>query len=81
MEKKQASPLLWLLLIPGQLIAGVLFFMLGITLDRMIFSNSGQGHGMPIFSVLFLLIAAVVTLIVIVLSIVLVIRGYRKRRK
>lgn len=81
MEKKQAPPLLWLLLIPIQLIAGVLFFFLGITLDRIIFSTPGQGHGMPIFSVLFLLIAAVVTLIVVVLVIVLVVRGYRKMRK
>ncbi|MBE6992955.1 MAG: hypothetical protein E7430_10390 [Ruminococcaceae bacterium] len=79
--KKQASPLLWLLLIPGQLIVGILFVFVGTRIDLALFSGSGYGHGIPIFSVIFLLIAAVVTLIVVVLSIVLVIRGYRKRCK
>ena len=79
--KKQASPLLWLLLIPGQLACGVLFVFVGTRIDLALFSGSESGHGIPVFSFVFLIVAAVVTLIVIVLSIVLVIRGYRKRRK
>ena len=82
MEKKKSSPLLWLLLIPGQIIAGFLFVRLGTLIDLGIFSGSeGQGHGVPIFSVIFLLVAIVATLAVFILSLILTVRGFRRGRK
>lgn len=82
MEKKQASPLLWLLLIPCQLIVGALFAWSGTLLDRAIYANAeAYGHGVPIFSAIFLLIAAVVTLAVIVFALVKAVRGLRRQRR
>ncbi len=80
MKKKKASPLLWLLMIPGQLIVGILFVFVGTRIDLALFSGAEGGHGIPIFSVIFLLIAAVATLVVLIVAIVLVIRGYRRKR-
>ena len=57
--KKQRSPALWLLMIPAQLVLGGLFSLLGVWIDSRIFSGGGQGHGVPIFSVLFPIIAVV----------------------
>lgn len=79
--KKRRSPALWLLMIPAQLALGTLFYILGVRIDAGIFSGGGQGHGAPIFSVLFLIVAAVVTLIVLVLSIILMAVGFSRRSK
>lgn len=54
MKRNKVSPLLWLLLIPGQLLAGVFFVWIGIRLDLMIFASGEGGHGIPIFSAIFL---------------------------
>ena len=53
MKRNKVSPLLWLLLIPGQLLAGVFFVWIGIRLDLMIFASGEGGHGIPIFSAIF----------------------------
>ena len=55
MKQNKVSPLLWLLLIPGQLLAGVFFVWIGICLDLMIFSGGEGGHGIPVFSAIFFL--------------------------
>ena len=82
MPQKKASPLLWLLLIPGQLVAGGLFIWLGLRIDQAIFSKADTvGHGIPIFSVIFLLAAAVMTLAVFIVSLVLTVRGLRRRKR
>lgn len=54
MKRNKVSPLLWLLLIPGQLLVGIFFVWIGIRLDLMIFSSGEGGHGIPIFSAIFL---------------------------
>ena len=54
MKRNKVSPLLWLLLIPGQLLASVFFVWIGIRLDLMIFASGEGGHGIPIFSAIFL---------------------------
>ena len=79
--KKQRSPALWLLIIPAQLVLGGLFSLLGVWIDSRIFSGGGQGHGVPIFSVLFPIIALIVLLVVIILSIILMCVGFSRRRK
>ena len=80
--KKSLSPLLWLLLIPCQLTAAILFVWVGAQIDLAIFSNpDANGHGIPFFSAIFLLIAAAITLIVILLALVLTIHGFRQRKK
>lgn len=82
MKKKKLSPLLWLLLLPCQLIASGLFIWLGSRLDLYLLTNSNaHGHGAPFFSVLFLLAASVMTLIVFILALFLTIRSFRQRRK
>ena len=82
MKKNGGSPWRWLLLIPAQIVLGTLFVLLGTRLDLGLFSNpEAQGHGMPVFSALFLLIAAAVTLAVIILSLVLTVRGLRRRKR
>ena len=82
--KKSPSPLLWLLLIPAQLAAGFMFSILGVLLDRWLFSGSGEvakGHAVPFFTVIFPTLALFITLGVIIISIVLVVLGYAKRRR
>ena len=79
MKNKKAVPLCWLLLVPCQCVIGLMFFRLGIWLDLMLFSNpAGGGHGIPFFSAIFFLIAAVMTVAVFLLAVVLCVRGYRK---
>lgn len=79
--KKEKSPLLWLLLIPFQLLAGAFFFWIGTRLDLALFSHPGYGHGVPFFSAIFFLIAVVATILVFILALVLTIRGFRRRQK
>lgn len=78
MKRNKVSPLRWLLLIPGQLLAGVFFVWIGIRLDLMIFASGEGGHGIPIFSAIFFVIAAV-TIVVLILAVVLTIRGFLRK--
>ena len=61
MKRNKESSLLWLLLIPGQLLVSIFFVWIGIRLDFMIFSGGEGGHGIPVFSAIFFVIAAAVT--------------------
>ena len=79
MKQNKVSPLLWLLLIPGQLLAGAFFVWIGICLDLVIFSGGEGGHGIPIFSAIFFVIAAAVTIVVLILAVVLTIRGFLRK--
>ena len=79
--KKGRSPALWLLMIPAQIVLGVLFSLLGIWIDSRIFSGGGEGHGVPIFSVLVPIVAAILLLVVIVLSIILMAVGFSRRSR
>lgn len=82
MKKKKASPLLWLLLIPGQIIAGIFFVWIGTRIDLALFTNdAGGGHGIPIFSAIFFLIAAAITIIVLILALILTMRAFRQKHK
>lgn len=82
MQKKKASPLLWLLLIPCQIVAGIFFVWIGTRIDLALFtSEAGGGHGIPFFSAIFFLIAAGGTVVVLILSLVLTIRGFRRLKK
>ena len=79
MKRNNGFSLLWLLLIPGQLLAGIFFVWIGIRLDFMIFSGGEGGHGIPIFSAIFFVIAAVVTIVVLILAVVLTIQGFLRK--
>ena len=80
-DKREKSPLRWLLLIPLQLLVAKLLVWAGVQLDTLIFSGSeGMGHGIPIFSALFLLLAAVGTLLAVVAAAVLTVRSLLRRR-
>ena len=74
-KQNPLTALLWLLLIPAQLIAGALFILLGTVLDSYIFSGagSGQGHPAPFLTLIFALLAGGATVIIIIVSIVLTI--------
>ena len=79
MKRNKVSPLLWLLLIPGQLLVSIFFVWIGIRLDFMIFSGGEGGHGIPVFSAIFFVIAAAVTIVVLILAVVLTIRGFLRK--
>lgn len=77
-RKSPAIALLWLLLIPGQLILGVLSVALGAWLDTMLFADRAEdavGHGAPVFSLIIGFIVIAVTVIVILVAIILTIVG------
>ena len=78
MKRNKESSLLWLLLIPGQLLVSIFFVWIGIRLDFMIFSGGEGGHGIPVFSAIFFVIAAV-TIVVLILAVVLTIRGFLRK--
>ena len=76
MKKSPLKALLWILLIPGQLILDAIFFSLGASLDSALFSNRAEdavGHGMPVFTMLIGIVLAVVTILVIIVAIILTI--------
>ncbi len=79
MKRNKESSLLWLLLIPGQFLADIFFVAIGIRLDFMIFSGGEGGHGIPVFSAIFFVIAAAVTIVVLILAVVLTIRGFLRK--
>lgn len=79
MKRNKESSLLWLLLIPGQFLADIFFVAIGIRLDFMIFSGGQGGHGIPVFSAIFFVIAAAVTIVVLILAVVLTIRGFIRK--
>ena len=78
MKRNNGFSLLWLLLIPGQLLVSIFFVWIGILLDFMIFSGGEGGHGIPVFSAIFFVIAAV-TIVVLILAVVLTIRGFLRK--
>jgi hypothetical protein len=66
--------LLWLLLIPAQLILGFLFVFVGVIVDgKFVFSMAEKtaGHPMPTVSLIFAMLAIVATVFVICVSILL----------
>ena len=79
MKRNKESSLLWLLLIPGQLLVSIFFVWIGIRLDFMIFSGGEGGHGIPVFSAIFFVIAAAGTIVVLILAVVLTIRGFLRK--
>ncbi len=79
MKRNKESSLLWLLLIPGQFLADIFFVAIGIRLDFMIFSGGEGGHGIPVFSAIFFVIAAAGTIVVLILAVVLTIRGFLRK--
>ena len=79
MKRNKESSLLWLLLILGQLLVSIFFVWIGIRLDFMIFSGGQGGHGIPVFSAIFFVIAAAVTIVVLILAVVLTIRGFIRK--
>ena len=80
--KKERSPWRWLLLIPIQLVITALLFVLGAVIDAAIFSKAeGQGHGMPVFSMLLPLLGLIVTAVVVVVALTGLIVGLVRRGK
>lgn len=75
-KKSPCRALLWLLLIPGQIVVGTAFVALGAYMDSVMFSHPApdtMGHGMPVFSLIFAIVAFVVTIIIVILSIIITI--------
>ena len=75
-RKSPLKALLWMLLIPGQLLLDVIFFSLGASMDAALFSNRPEGavgHAMPVFTMLIGTVVAIVTIIVILVAIILTI--------
>ena len=82
MKKKDFKPLLWLILIPMQLAAAYLFMRIGAYIDLLLFTDiKGNGHGIPFFSVIFLIVSSVFTAIIVPASVFLAVKGFRKAKK
>jgi len=82
MKDQRGSSLLCLPLIPCQYAAEEFLVYIGSRIDLMLFSDSeANGHGIPIFSAIFFLIAEFMTLIVLILALVMAIRGLHRRQK
>ena len=70
---KKRAPWLWLLLIPAQAVADVVLVVLGLFLDSLVFSHPSPdagGHGFPALTLLFFLAAAVISVVVLIVSLV-----------
>ena len=83
-KKSPARALLWLLLIPGQLLLDAGLITAGTMLDVSLQSGGSgdhMGHMVPFFSVIFILAAGLFTLIAVILAIVLTIVRYSKIKK
>ena len=74
--KNPLRALLWLIMIPVQLLIAILLVILGAYIDgNVLFVHTPEthGHGFPVFSMLLFFFAAFVTVIVIIVSIVITI--------
>ena len=81
MKKKDFKPLLWLILIPVQLAAGYLFMRIGAYIDLLLFTDiKGNGHGIPFFSAIFLIVSSVFTAIIVSASLLLTIKGFKDKK-
>jgi len=81
-NNKKNHPPLWLLLIPGTLLADLGVLLLGTTLDDRIFSDAeAAGHGFPLFTLITLLAAGILSIVMLIITIVLIVNGFRKRKK
>ncbi len=80
---KERSPFLWLLLIPGGVIGGILLTVLGVVLDSAIFAGGTHGHGIPLFVALFFVLGTLAALVCCVIALVMTFRRIccRKRNR
>ena len=78
---KKTHPVLWLLLIPAQLIIDILLIAGASWLDLKINGSDASGHGFPVIAVIAFLVLGVITAVVIILSIILMIKGIRAKKK
>ena len=77
MKKKDFKPLLWLILITMQFAAGYLFMRIGAYIDLLLFTDiKGNGHGIPFFSV----ISLIITAIIVPASLLLTIKGFKDKK-
>ena len=81
--EKQKRPISYLLRIPLQLVISIALFCLGSWLDMALFTpdpgSEVQGHGIPFFTVIFLLLGAVLFVIVTISSVIKAVKAGRKR--
>ena len=73
--------LAWLLLIPGQLILDVILLTLGAYLDTALADTDNPGHPAPAIVLLMMFVAAVFTVIIPLVSIILTIVKYHSYKK
>jgi len=82
MKKPTDQHPLWnLLLLPAGLIGGMGLLCLGSVLDAWLFSGAGgTGHGIPVFTVLAFLLAGGFCIAIFILTIIRIVKGYRRRQ-
>ncbi|MBE6993988.1 MAG: hypothetical protein E7423_05050 [Ruminococcaceae bacterium] len=77
--KKGRSVYFWLLMmlvLPG---IGVGLMMGGVYLDQLIFSGGGEGHGIPIFTVIFIFIGGIFAVVGLLVAVINVLRRLFRR--
>ena len=74
--KKKPSPVLWLLLIPAQLVLDVILFWLAVFVDTAILPDpNALGHPAPALTLISVIVLPVITIIVGIIAIILMAIG------
>ena len=83
-RKSPALALLWLLLIPGQIIIALILFAVGALIDEyVLFGGAANtpGHPVPVVTLILSFVAVVASIVVFILAIVLTIVRFNKISK
>lgn len=74
-------PLLFLLIIPAQLLIDAVVFFFASMADTAIVDPAAQGHPMPVFTLIAFFVLGILTVAAVIVAIVLTIRGVVRKRR
>ncbi len=78
---KKRSPFLYLLIIPVAVLLAFLLVLLGSGMDMAMTTPGGQGHGIPFFSALGVIIGAILLVVAFIISSVLFVTAMIRNKK
>ncbi len=77
-KERPGRAFLWLLLIPAQAVIDILLIALGTHLDTSVADSSQPGHPAPAFTLVFFIAAALISVVVVIVSVILTAKRYRR---